>query len=192
MINYYCSTCNSDIEHKLVDKNTNKCLICKQNLDRAYEELGSYADIEIKKHLNNLRNRYNDSYVKHEYSIYWSKEGNVPVFEPTIIEENEKVEYLSSDVRPVFPEEQLLLQILLKDEYKILNRSVWYTAGRQYIVDGVKLNISRSDFLNNDTSEISNEYNNRINEIDYERYNKIINEFILLNKNWYEKIKMKQ
>ena len=122
MIKYFCNSCNSYIEHKLVDKNTNKCLICKQNLDRAYEELGQARNLEDMKRLNSIRNEFNESYVKHEYSVFWSYAGNVPVFDEYTDFYNEKNKYLSSDVRPVFPEEQLLLQILLKDEYQILNQ----------------------------------------------------------------------
>jgi phosphoadenosine phosphosulfate reductase len=71
-----------------------------------------------------------------------------------------------------------------------LPKSIEYSLPLTYIVDGVKLNISRSEFFERNTIELSDEYANRMGEINYEEYNKIIDRFIVLNKSWLEKIKM--
>ena len=69
MIRYYCNTCQSYIEPKLIDKNTNKCLICKENLEGVINKHGNSNNLQEKKILYDARLSYNNSYVKHEYKI---------------------------------------------------------------------------------------------------------------------------
>ncbi|WP_113671260.1 phosphoadenosine phosphosulfate reductase family protein [Vallitalea guaymasensis] len=189
MIKYYCQVCGNYLEPKLIDKNTNKCLVCKANLDKIYNKYGNSTKIEEKKILNDFRVRFNESYVKHEYKIFWSKTGNVPVFDDYCNVYSEKCTYISNDIRPVFPEEQLLLQILTGDEYKIINQSVWYTGGRNYFINGKKLKVSRSKMMLKDANELAIEYNRRKDEINYIQFEYIINKFVELNQDWFSYLK---
>lgn len=185
MIKYYCQVCGNYLEPKFIDKNTNKCLVCKLKLDQIYNKYGSSTNLEEKKFLNDARVKFNESYVKHEYSIFWSKKANVPVFN----EYKEDCTYLSSDIRPVFPEEQLLIQILAGDRFEIINQSVWYTGGRFYIVNGEKLSVSRRELMKNDAGKVAKEYNARRNEIQYSEFEKNINKFIELNADWFNHLR---
>lgn len=185
MIKYYCQVCGNYLEPKFIDKNTNKCLVCKLNLDQIYNKYGSSTMLEEKKLLNDARIKFNESYVKHEYSIFWSKKANVPVFN----EYKEDCTYLSRDIRPVFPEEQLLIQILAGDRFEIINQSVWYTGGRFYIVNGEKLSVSRRELMKNDAGKVAKEYNARRNEIQYSEFEKNINKFIELNAEWFNHLR---
>ena len=45
-------------------------------------------------------------------TIYWCKHCNVPMFEETCAECGQVGEYIATDIRPVFPEEKLLLAII--------------------------------------------------------------------------------
>ena len=47
---------------------------------------------------------------------------------------------LTSDVRPVFPEERLLLEIILEKPFAFEKDSVWNGNGNNYFVNGKKLN----------------------------------------------------
>lgn len=47
---------------------------------------------------------------------------------------------LTSDVRPVFPEERLLLEIILEKPLAFEKDSVWNGNGNNYFVNGKKLN----------------------------------------------------
>lgn len=68
-------------------------------------------------------------------SIYWCKTCNVPVWSEECPVCGEKAKYISTDVRPVFPQERLLLEILLGKPMEFLNDSVWHT-GTRYIING--------------------------------------------------------
>ena len=68
-------------------------------------------------------------------SIYWCKNCNVPVWSEECPVCGEKAQYISTDIRPVFPQERLLLEILLGKPMEFLNDSVWHT-GTRYIING--------------------------------------------------------
>lgn len=48
-----------------------------------------------------------------------------------------EVVYMASDLRPVFPEERLLIEIMLDKPLAFLNKSVWANANRYYVDDKV-------------------------------------------------------
>ena len=77
--------------------------------------------------------------------IYWCKNCNTPIIKKeneidkeTCLVCGEKIEYLTTDARPVFPEERLLLEILLDSQMKYHKNNVFVSANRYYI-DGVKV-----------------------------------------------------
>ena len=76
-------------------------------------------------------------------TLYWCEECNVPVFEPTCPKCGNEGKYIATDIRPVFPEERLLLALIQGKEkpncYDL--DSVWYGSGA-YIINGKKEKIS--------------------------------------------------
>ena len=46
--------------------------------------------------------------------IYWCDECNIPIFDMDCPICTSKGRYIASDIRPVFPEERLLLEIILE------------------------------------------------------------------------------
>ena len=61
------------------------------------------------------------------------------------------MKYLAADLRPVFPEERLLLELLLgKKPFSYVDKSVWASNSRYYI-DGKSLSISSKTFQEADT-----------------------------------------
>lgn len=77
-------------------------------------------------------------------TIYWCHECNVPIFENVCPSCGNEGEYIATDVRPVFPEENCLVSILLKDDpFALQKDSVWY-GSNAYIVNGKKVKISVS------------------------------------------------
>lgn len=50
-----------------------------------------------------------------------------------------KIEYLSKDLRPVFPEERLLLELLIAKPFEFASKSVWANNTRYYIDGKAKL-----------------------------------------------------
>ena len=72
-------------------------------------------------------------------TIYWCEECNVPIFEPICPRCGKEGKYIATDVRPVFPEEQLLLALIKgkKEPHCYEKSSVWYGSGA-YIINGKK------------------------------------------------------
>lgn len=92
---------------------------------------------------------------KDSTTIYWCKKYRIPIFDKKcaccerdfklngIDIASELIEYVGTDLRPVFPEEQLLIGIILNanNPLQFVGKSVWYN-GYAYIVDGEKIKIS--------------------------------------------------
>ncbi len=122
--------------------------------------------------------------------VYWCKHCNTPIIHkfnqvgkgicPICAK---KTKYLTTDLRPVFPEERLLLEVLLdKEPHEFIKNSVW-AANSRYYVDGKSYSIPSDMFLSADTDEISKRINEYQAENTYEYFNKHIETFKLANKN---------
>lgn len=103
-----------------------------------------------------------------------------------------KTEYLSSDLRPVFPEERLLLELLLeKEPFSLASSSVWNSANRYYI-DGKSVAISSSVFRNADCDALRrklDEFSKGNLEISKKYFDSTIQKFIQANKSRFDSIK---
>ena len=103
-----------------------------------------------------------------------------------------KTEYLSSDLRPVFPEERLLLELLLeKEPFSLASSSVWNYANRYYI-NGKSVAISSSVFRNADCDALRkklNELSKENLEISKNHFDSTIQKFIQANKSRFDSIK---
>lgn len=67
-----------------------------------------------------------------------------------------KIKYLSADLRPVFPKERLLQELLLdKEPNKFIKKSVWASDSKYYI-DGKSILISSKTFQFADTDSLIN------------------------------------
>ena len=64
---------------------------------------------------------------------------------------------IGSDLRPVFAQERLLLEVLLKKPMAFAGKSVWSSTSNMYWVDGNKLRINMAELRKTDSSEIINE-----------------------------------
>ena len=103
-----------------------------------------------------------------------------------------KTEYLSSDLRPVFPEERLLLELLLeKEPFSLASSSVWNSANRYYI-DGKSVAISSSVFRNADCDALRrklDEFSKENLEISKKNFDSTVQKFIQANKSRFDSIK---
>ena len=94
--------------------------------------------------------------------IYWCVNCKVPVIKNANQADKDecplcrgKLSYLSQDLRPVFPEERLLLELLLdKTPHEFTQKPVWCENSRYY-VDGEAVALSSDDFKNADTDRLS-------------------------------------
>ena len=79
--------------------------------------------------------------------IFWCSKCGAPSYFDYCAECGEKGQYIGTDLRPVFSEERLLLEIILKEPFKFKNSSVWNVGGSCYIVDGKKLHLSYAKII---------------------------------------------
>ena len=61
---------------------------------------------------------------------------------------------VGSDLRPVFAEERLLLEVLLGEPFKFANSSIWAVGGNNYLIDGQKVKMPFADFRKQDPIKI--------------------------------------
>ena len=122
--------------------------------------------------------------------VFWCSQCNIPI----IVELNQAnretcptcgndIQYLSTDVRPVFPEERLLIELLLKKEpYTNLKDSIWALNNRYY-VNGKPIVISNQVYQDANIEELILLLKKYSKDNSYEYFNRYIDKFIKANKN---------
>lgn len=120
--------------------------------------------------------------------VYWCNQCKTPI----IIAVNEKqncecplcggqINYLSSDLRPVFPEERLLIEILLDEPMKYCETSVWANNNRYYF-DGKPFAITSKHYKKFSPEYIREQLQKFSKENNYDYFKGIITKFICANK----------
>lgn len=128
--------------------------------------------------------------------VYWCKKCRTPVIQhPNQVDVGicpicgEKTKYMSTDLRPVFPEERLLLEILLKKEpNEWIEKSIWAVDNRYYI-DGKSVSISNDTFQTADADTIRERLNRFSPENTYDYFGKHMSAFAVANRNRLNDIK---
>lgn len=122
--------------------------------------------------------------------VYWCPECKVPVINTATQADKglcplcgQKTKYLSADLRPVFPEERLLLELLLgKKPYEYMQKSVW-AANSSYYIDGKRVALPAKFFEKADTDELSKQLEEYKGENSYEYFNVYAERFCEANRN---------
>ena len=121
------------------------------------------------------------------YEIYWCDECRIPLIKAVNIIDHDicplcgqKSSYLCTDIRPVFPEERLLFEIISGTPFAYKNSSVWASNNRYYI-DGKPLAVTTSWYKKNAPSFIRNQLELYREKNDYSIFNEIIDRFVLAN-----------
>ena len=120
--------------------------------------------------------------------IHWCPSCSVPVIQSVNQADKgycplcgRKMKYLSTDLRPVFPEERLLVELILKKKpHELINSSVWAENNRYYI-DGKSTPISTARFQEADADWLSAKLAANRETNSYEKFNKDIDLFIRAN-----------
>ena len=121
--------------------------------------------------------------------IYWCDNCSVPLIHISTAAEKgvcplcgNKTHYLSSDLRPVFPEERLLLAVLLeKEPTYYMESSIWAVNSRYYI-DGATVSIPIKMFAEADTDSIARKIAEASDQISYTYFDNSMAQFIHANK----------
>lgn len=123
------------------------------------------------------------------YEVYWCEECKVPVIKAANSIDKDicpvcdrKTMYLCADLRPVFPEERLLFEIIMGKPLEYIDRSIWADKNRYY-VDGEPISVTASSYgkLSSDAiRRLLEAYSSR-NAYDF--FNLNIGRFVQYNKN---------
>lgn len=127
--------------------------------------------------------------------IYWCSDCKVPIIKlANAIDKTvcpvcgSKITYLCVDLRPVFPEERLLYEILTSNPLKHINQSVWASDNRYYI-DGKSKMLPISIFGKADIDDVITKLDNYRNKNSYNSFDEQITRFVLANKERLEYLK---
>ena len=127
-----------------------------------------------------------------ETGIFWCDICRIPIFEEVCSCCGSKGRKLSTDLRPVFPEERLLIEVVLGKPFAYMKSSVWNGSGNHYYVDGKRIMFSIKELKNMDSNEIRQKLRNykASNEFaqSYVYFEQIIQRFLLANRERYEYI----
>ena len=88
-----------------------------------------------------------------DITVYYCENCNIPV----LVEEsttsfncpkcNHSLRYISTDARPVYPEERLMLEASIGKPLKFIKDDVWNIKGSKYIINGQILDIKVRDIV---------------------------------------------
>lgn len=120
--------------------------------------------------------------------VYWCKECQTPIIYNTNAVDKgvcpicgKKTRYMAQDLRPVFPEERLLMAVLLdRDPDEFMQKPIWAQNSRYYVGDK-SFALSTTLFQTADTDTIGKKVKELADHIDYTPFNEEIAKFIRAN-----------
>lgn len=133
-----------------------------------------------------------DDDIKQE--IYWCERCKVPIIKT---DDNyffrcplcgEWCRYLSKDLRPVFPEERLLFELMTGEANRFIDKSVWCN-NSTYFVDGIPHKVSSEMWLKINPDKIREDLKKYKEQNSYEYFNKYADKFIKANYNHFRSIR---
>ena len=123
-----------------------------------------------------------------ESKLYWCSTCNIPVYDEVCPICGCKGEYFTSDARPVFPEERLLIEIMLGKPFCFIEDSVWNGSGNRYYVNGKKIPFSVTNLKNYDPDAIREKLDKLKSQNTYEHFDKMIAKWVKANAIRYDYI----
>lgn len=118
------------------------------------------------------------------YEVYWCSDCNIPIIKSANDNESNvcpicghEIKYLTTDLRPVFPEERLLFEVLMGKPLSYQNSSVWASDNRYYI-DGVPVVCPSTIYKKHSPEFIRSELEKYSDQNTYDSFNEYIKRFI--------------
>lgn len=121
--------------------------------------------------------------------IFWCDECKTPVIKE--IKDSSKakcnlcgntMKYMATDMRPVFPEEILLLELLLEKKPGSLQKSSVWASNHRYFIDGKVTALHMADYYDMDVNKIVEGLKKYKDTITYDYFNNHMENFINANK----------
>ena len=125
-----------------------------------------------------------------ESHLYWCSNCKVPLYGKSCENCGQEGVEFAADVRPVFPEERLLIEVLLGKPFAFIGGSVWASAGDRYYVDGKKIAFSTIKHSEADADEVRRQWNECSSRNNYEAFDRYTERFIKANRTRLDYIEM--
>lgn len=119
--------------------------------------------------------------------LYWCNNCNIPIYTEKCPICNKKGDYFTTDARPVFPEERLLIESAMDEPMKYHGHSVWNGNGIYY-VDGKKIKFSIENLKVKSPEQIRKLISEHTHENLYNYFNENIKKYIIANKTRFDDI----
>ena len=120
--------------------------------------------------------------------IYWCKSCKVPVMSNSLNKTvtcrlcGNNADYMCSDVRPVFPEERLFIEILISNPFEFEKSSIWASKSGRYYIDGESYLIPKYLYSFENAAKVREHIDKYKSDNSYEHFNLFISRFIKANK----------
>lgn len=92
-----------------------------------------------------------------------------------------EAKYLCADMRPVFPEERLLFEVMTGKPLAYIHESVW-ASGSKYYVNGKATNITVAEFLSSNPIEVRSQIDEYAKGNSYDAFDRYIDVFVEANR----------
>lgn len=112
--------------------------------------------------------------------IYWCHECGIPLYEDECSLCGNVADYIATDLRAVFPEERLLIEIVLEKPFAFVNNSVWNSKGIYY-VSGKRIALPLKKLAQIDANIIREKYFELSKNNTYKYFEDMIQRFIKAN-----------
>lgn len=136
-----------------------------------------------------------DMFKEKKTRVYWCKSCRIPV----ISDSSDKTaacklcgntaKYMCSDVRPVFPEERLFIEILIAKPFDFAKCSVWASKSGRYYIDSKSYLIPKYLYSFENAAKVREQIDKYKSDNSYEHFNLFISRFIKANKNRMDSLK---
>lgn len=136
MLKYIC-TMDKNIRNEVKNHPCDTCGMQCINGDKILETQEQYnARQHMPGEVYVKRICYGRDRLETKSEIFWCKKCNVPIYEEKCPHcKSLKNQKIATDLRPVFPEERLLYELIEGKPFHYEHSSVWNAAGNRYIID---------------------------------------------------------
>ncbi len=132
--------------------------------------------------------RYCGTRAKMKSELFWCQDCNVPIYDEVCHRCHSKGVKFTSDARPVFPEERLLLEVMQNKPFAFANDSVWNGAGNRYYVNGKRIPFSVASVGRYDIEQVRTQLELHQPKNNYEAFNQMIQRWVEANSGRYHHI----
>lgn len=109
-----------------------------------------------------------------ESKLYWCSACNIPIYDEVCPICGTKGVYFTSDARPVFPEERLLIEVMLGKPFCFIKDSVWNGSGNRYYINGKRIPFSVTNLKNYNPDSIRQKLDELKEQNTYTHFDRMI------------------